>query len=99
MQPVEFRLYYNDDGSVLFYTCDKPEGQHIVIDASVFADCKMNIKVIDGKIVKNPDIVFSQLVQAVHGTICAKEDVSILVTDDYIDTINWGTELHKVVGV
>ena len=30
----EFRLYYDDKGKVLFYSCEKPEGDYIVIDAT-----------------------------------------------------------------
>jgi hypothetical protein len=26
----EFRLYYDDKGKVLFYSCEKPEGNYIV---------------------------------------------------------------------
>lgn len=98
MQPVEFRLYYDNDGSVLFYTCEKPEGQYIVIDNEEYAACKMNIKVIDGKIFKNHGIVFAQLVHAIDGIACAKQDVSIIVTDDYQDVTTWDIQLHTVSG-
>ena len=27
----EFRLYYDDEGRVLFYTCEKPEGNYLEI--------------------------------------------------------------------
>lgn len=99
MQPVEFRLYYDNDGSVLFYTCEKPTGQYIVVDSSVYAECRTDIKIVDGKILRNPDLVFSQLVHAIDGIVCASQDVSIIVTDDYLDTIVWNTKLHTVGGV
>jgi len=51
MQQVEFRLYYDDNGSVLFYTCEKPEGKYIVIDSLVYAACRMDIKIVDGNII------------------------------------------------
>ena len=33
IEPPEFRLYYDDKGSVITYTCDKIPGNYIVIDA------------------------------------------------------------------
>lgn len=99
MQQVEFRLYYDNSGNVLFYTCDKPEGNYIVIDSSVYAGCRMDLKIIDGEIVKNVEAVFSQLVHAVDGVVCAKQDVSIVVTDNYPYTNSWDVEIRKVAGV
>lgn len=98
MQQVEFRLYYNDNGSVLFYTCEKPEGKHIVIDSSVYAACRMDLKIVDGNIVKNSQAVFSQLVQMIDGIACAKEDISILVSDDYPNINNWDIQIRTVTG-
>lgn len=98
MQPVEFRLYYDNEGSVLFYTCEKPAGQYIVIDSSIYAECRTDIKIVDGKILRNPNSVFSQLVQAVNGIACAKQDISIIVTDDYEDVSTWDIKLHTVSG-
>ena len=99
MQQVEFRLYYDNSGNVLFYTCDKPEGNYIVIDSSVYAECRMNLKIVDSKIVRNFEAVFSQLVQTIDGVVCAKQDVSIVVTDDYSHTNSWDVEIRKVSGV
>ena len=28
----EFRLYYDERGNVLFYTCEKPAGNYVIID-------------------------------------------------------------------
>jgi len=99
MHPVEFRLYYNNDGSVRFYTCEKPEGEYIVIDALEYAIGKMDIKVVDGVIVRNTESVFAQLVEAIDGVSCAKQDVSIIVTDEYTDTTNWDVKIYTVSGV
>jgi hypothetical protein len=98
MQQVEFRLYYDNSGNVLFYTCDKPEGQYIVIDSSVYAECKMNLKIVDGKIVRKYEAIFTQLVHAIDGVVCANQDVSIVVTDDYPYTNSWDIETRKVTG-
>ena len=98
MEPVEFRLYYDDKGSVIYYTCEKPEGKYIVIDTATYAACRMDVKVIDGKIATDPDVIFAQLIQTIDGIVCSKQDVSIVVTDDYTDTNTWGIKLHGLAG-
>jgi hypothetical protein len=80
----EFRLYYDDRGQVLFYTCDKPEGNYIVIDAITFAESRLDVKVIDGKLVKLSEVaVVSKIILDEYGTSCASEDVSIVVDETY----------------
>jgi len=36
----EFRLYYDEKGKVVTYTCEKLEGNYIVIDKHVFAQAR-----------------------------------------------------------
>jgi hypothetical protein len=48
--PPEFRLYYNETGKVICYTCEKLDGNYIVIDASIYAAGRPDVRVIDGKI-------------------------------------------------
>jgi hypothetical protein len=80
----EFRLYYDDKGKVLFYTCDKPEGQYIVIDANTFAQGRPDIRVVDGKIGSlESGAVVSKLVLHDEGKLCATEDISIVVDETY----------------
>lgn len=80
----EFRLYYDDKGNVLFYTCEKPEGKYIVIDATTYAAGRPDIKIVNGKISdSNPGSVVSKLIESDEGIECAEEDVSILVDSLY----------------
>ena len=87
----EFRLYYNETGRVVCYTCEKLEGKYIVIDAATFAQSRPDLRVIDGRIsVVNPGSVVSKLTQSDIGTSCAAEDISILVDEDYTgDITTW----------
>lgn len=94
---VELRLYYDDNGNVLFYTCDKPEGKYIVIDNDVYAQCRFDIKVLDGKII-NPEqsILITKMVQDDGGIACAKEDINIIVDDSYSgDKVKWKIKQHE----
>lgn len=80
----EFRLYYNESGRVVCYTCEKLEGNYIVIDANTFAQSRPDLRVIDGRIsVVAAGSVVSKLTQSDTGTSCAAEDISILVDEDY----------------
>jgi hypothetical protein len=93
VQP-EFRLYYGEQGEVLYYTCDKPEGNFIVIDRMAFAEMRFDIRVIDGKISRvAPNAVVHKLMPTDDETEIAKchpYDMSIIVDTDYSgDVQNW----------
>lgn len=78
--PPEFRLYYDDHGKVLFYTCEKPEGQYIVIDAMTFAEARPDVRVIEGKLSRvSSAMIVSKLMPSQEGRMCAEEDLSVLV--------------------
>ena len=81
--PPEFRLYYNkDNGKVICYTCEKLEGNFIVVDAKTFAESRPDIRVINGKIVTNyQGTVISKLMpHDSEGISCEIEDVSIIAS-------------------
>lgn len=94
---IEFRLYYDDDGRVLFYTCEKPEGNYLVIDSSTFAQARPDLRVIDGKLSSvNPKAIISKLKPDTVGKACATEDVSIVVDEAYKGSVtNWKLTVHE----
>ena len=84
MEEVEYRLYYDDLGNLLYYSCEKPEGNYLVIDVQTYAEGRHDIRVEDGKIIRTyatPTI--HKVVKSTTGTRCAIEDVSIVVGEDY----------------
>jgi hypothetical protein len=88
MQLPEFRLYYDDNGDVLFYTCEKPEGKYIVIDLMTYHACRHDVKVVDSKLVSKSVLVYiSKIVHGDKGTACHRDDVSIVY--DSSDSIKW----------
>jgi hypothetical protein len=93
----EFRLYYDDKGQVLFYTCDKPEGNYIVIDAMTFAECRHDVRIVDNKLAKLSEVrILSKLVIDEHGTDCASEDISIVVDETYDGPVTkWKLNIHE----
>lgn len=93
---VEFRLYYDDNGDVLYYTCDNPIGNFIVIDAQTYAECRFDIKVIDDKIVKQNRYTIMKLVPYKEGTECIAEDVTIIADVNYTgSTIKWKLKVNE----
>jgi hypothetical protein len=75
----EFRLYYDDKGYVVTYTCEQPEGNYIVVDALTFAEARPDIRVVNNSIVRNTSgSVVSRLHKDTEGVLCEAEDVSII---------------------
>ena len=96
-EPVEFRLYYKENGSVDFYTCEKPAGNYIVIDKNTFAEMRYDIKIIDGKITRIvPGMTISKLKPDNDGQSTANADVSVIVNNDYTDQQKWKLHTHEL---
>ena len=95
--PIQYRLYYDDSGapvtySVGYFTEDDPgpEGNYIVIDQFEFLCKRYDLKVIEGKIVSLSSLTVISKYAPGPGLRCAKEDISIVVDEDYTDYIEWG---------
>ena len=79
LEKPEFRLYHDDRGNVICYTCEKLEGEYIVVDNLTFAEARPDVKVIDGRLIKaDSGAVISKLVKGSIGVLCEIEDVSII---------------------
>jgi len=76
---VFYRLYYDDQGTALFYSMEDVPGNYIEIDVETFRANKTNIKVLDGKIVKINPAHTSKLVPSDQGTACHVDDVAVIV--------------------
>jgi len=80
----EFRLYYDEKGKVVCYTCEKLPGNFIIVDTSTFAQARPDVRIIDGKIsTVQTHAVVSKLMPASHGTSCTSDDISIIVNNSY----------------
>ena len=75
----EFRLYYDKRGNVMFYTCEKPDGDYIVVDTLTYAEARPDVFVVDGRLVRHgTSAVVSRLYHSDTGVLCEAEDVSII---------------------
>lgn len=98
IEPPEFRLYYDDKGKIITYTCDKIQGNYIVIDAQTYAEARHDLQIIDGKISRaQPNAVVYKLMPDTEGVACAIEDISIIVDSKYSGkTINWKLNIYEL---
>ena len=95
----EFRLYYDEAGKVICYTCDTTlEGNYVVIDSSTYAECRPDLRVVNGKLVVGVSaVVVSRLVQGEPGVRCAAEDFNIVVDDEYQGpTLTWKLKTYEL---
>ena len=94
----EFRLYYDEKGHVVCYTCEKLEGNYIVIDATTYAEGRPDVRVIDGKLSRvSASSVVARLAHSDEGITCAFEDMSIIVDDSYKGkTQKWNLEIYEL---
>lgn len=96
--PPEFRLYYDDNGNVLFYTGEKPEGNYIVIDNQTFAEARPDVKVINGAIVLNSNITqIYKLKPTTEGTLTYVDDVSLILEDTDIEGTYWQYDVKELI--
>jgi hypothetical protein len=97
--PPEFRLYYDEAGKVVTYTCEKLEGDYIVIDAMTFAAARPDIRVIDGKIstVQAHAIISKLMPDEKEGRMCALEDISIVLgPKDKVKKQKWKLNTYEL---
>lgn len=98
--PPEFRLYYDNKGKVICYTCDKIQGNYIVIDKETYAESRPDVRVIDGKLLRTYDsVILSKLViDSNEGINTTKDDISIVVDDSYTGLKNkWKLKTSELV--
>lgn len=92
---IEFRLYYDDSGKVVAYSCGNVEGyNYIVIDAITYAESNPNVRVVDGKIQRNSNVyVISKLIESDEGVGCEQSDICVLSND--IPNKKWKVEIYE----
>lgn len=94
---VEFRLYYDENGKVLFYTCEKPEGQYILVDATTYAEARQDVRVVNGEVVRvSNNITIPKLKLGLTGTRTLIEDISIVSEEKNKDTQLWELTQHEL---
>lgn len=80
-EPVTLRLYHDEKGSPLCYSCDPMAGNWIPVTAEQYARASFRVRVVDGKLIELGSDLRPKLKPSEHGTVCADTDVTVIVTD------------------
>ena len=97
IEPPEFRLYYDEKGNVICYTCEKLEGNYVIVDSQTFAEGRPDLRVIDGKIsTVNPAFIVSKLMPDTEGIDCFSEDISIVTSEKSIKKQKWKLHTYEL---
>mgnify|MGYP003323318718 CR=1 FL=1 len=79
-RPVFWRLYHDQDGLPIVYSMEDLPGTYIDVDAETFAMSPMNVRVVNGQLVKPKNSV-RRLVPSDCGTPCYPLNVAIVVDE------------------
>ena len=92
---VEFRLYYDDTGKVICYTCDNlPGDNYILVDPQTYAEGRTDLRIVDKEIKRSNEFIFiSKLVESLDGIKCNSEDVCVIDNSD--DSKTWKLEVNE----
>lgn len=95
-EPVaaSYRCYYQDDGTVDVYTMEALSGNYIEVSKEQYLVAAKPAQVVDGKlIIIKPKTVVQKLQPDITGTLCHKQDVSVVVTDN---GTYWNYQQHEI---
>ncbi len=83
MVELEYRLYYDDRGKVIIYTTEKIVGKYLVITKEQYSECRMDVLVIDGEILRTERRKNVYVLEKnTEGVKTSKYDVNIIVQDN-----------------
>jgi len=78
-KPIYYRLYHDELGVPICYSHEDLPGNYIDVTPMDCAISSMNVRVVDGKLVKiQPRTRVTKLVPAAAGTPCDPHDVTII---------------------
>lgn len=89
---VEYRLYYDDIGSVVCYTTENLEGNYIVIDKLAYATARHDVRVVNNKLIrlaKGSHIL--KLIPTLSGIGCNRENILVI---DETDPVYWDLKVY-----
>lgn len=91
---IEFRVYYNENGSIQCYTNEELPGNYILVDKEIWHSNRFDVKVVNGKL-EELKVVPTKLVPVANGGYtCALNDVTIIVSASTPHT-KWNLKTHE----
>jgi hypothetical protein len=76
--PIFYRLYYDDDGYLLFYSMEDVPGNYIEIDQKTYAESSPRVRVVNGELKHIKTNVVTKLVPSTKGQACHPTDVCVI---------------------
>jgi hypothetical protein len=89
-----FRLYYDANGTPLFYSMEDVPGTYIEIDQETFARGSMNVRVRDGRLIEITWKTTTKLVPGNSGSPCHPDNVAVIVAEDQLHT-RWSKKTYE----
>lgn len=75
---IEYRLYYDDTGSPLYYSTEDLEGNYVTVSKEEHTLGRYDITIVNEKIIYPTEYIYQKLIPSVEGTVCNTNDVSIV---------------------
>ena len=82
-KPAFYRLYYDDQGYLLFYSMENVPGNYIEIDHETFSAGSPRVRVVDGQLLHIKTNAISKLVPSSQGQACDIRDVAVISNDKH----------------
>ncbi len=87
---LEFRLYYDDQGKVIYYSAEDLPGQYIIVDRQTFDEGRFDVRVKDGQLAKIKQPASWKLVTSNTGQYaCHPDDITLIVGPDAENKQYW----------
>lgn len=92
-QQLEYRLYYNEDGTVRCYSMEQLDGNYINVDVDTFNQCRTDLLVRNGEIIRPRHDAAWKLVPSKQESYgCHPNNVSIVVDSNYSNPQHWSVK-------
>ena len=93
----EFRVYYDENGGILYYTMEDLPGNYILITKQQYAESRYDYVVKDGKLT-NPNrvTVVNKMKKTPVGVGSCKYDISIIPSKNDTDIVMWSQVSNEI---
>ena len=81
VNPIYYRLYYNDSGEPLYYSHEDQPGRYIDVSPEQFALQDLQVSVVDGVLKPRARPIPPKLIPSATGTPCHVNDVTVVVSE------------------
>jgi hypothetical protein len=82
VNPIEYRLYYDENGFPLFFSTEDLPGNYVVVDQEMYLGGPAHIRVVKGKLKVYQTTFGKKLVPSEQGQACDPRDICVIVSTD-----------------